>query len=87
MNSVMNSYFLKLTLVVLKRMRRNEEEATSIAQKMEVEEERERGRPRKRWKDCIKKDMEVRRLKREDVWERSSWRTKIRVADSRTVWD
>ena len=68
-------------------MRRDEEEAVSIIRELGVEGERGRERPRRKWEDCIRKDVEMMGLKGEDVWDRSIWRHAIRVADPRTVWD
>ena len=67
-------------------MRRDEEEAVSIVRELVVVGERGRGRPRRRWEDCIRRDMVMMELKGEDVWDRSTWRHASRVADPRTVW-
>ncbi len=41
---------------------------------------RKRGRPRRRWIDCVKKDIEVTGIKEEDAaGTRNTWRTAIRT--------
>ena len=57
-------------------MRRDEKEAVSVVRELVVEGERGPGRSR-RWEDCIRKDMEMMGLKRQDVWDRSIWRHTI----------
>ncbi|MBN3315242.1 HS3S4 sulfotransferase, partial [Atractosteus spatula] len=53
----------------------------------EVEGNRGRGRPRKRWIDCVRKDMEVCEVSEEDVLNRDKCRRATKAADPRTVWD
>ena len=38
---------------------------------------RKRRRPKRRWIDCIKEDMEMAEVKEEDARKRSIWRTAI----------
>ena len=68
-------------------MRRDNEEAVRMALETEIKGSRARGRPRRRWKDCITSDLEMKRLVEEDARDRRKWRTVIRAADPRTVWD
>ena len=42
---------------------------------------RKRGRPKRRWKDCIKEDLELAGLKEEDALDRAKWRKAIRTGD------
>ena len=56
-------------------MRRDEEKAISIVPELVVEGERGQGRPKRRWEDCTRKDMEMMGLKGEDVYGRSIWRS------------
>ena len=47
----------------------------------EVPGRRGKGRPKKRWMDCIKEDMEEIGVRREEAQQRNNWRVKIRVTD------
>ncbi len=67
--------------------RREVEQDIRRVMEMEVEGNRGRGRPKRRWLDCVEKDMEVKRLTKEDAENRGKWRRNIRAADPRTVWD
>ena len=67
--------------------RREVEQDIRRVMEMEVEGNRGRGRPKRRWMDCVEKDMEVKRLTKEDAENRVKWRRTIRAADPRTVWD
>ena len=48
---------------------------------VEVNGKRDRGRPRTRWKDNIKRDMQELNLTGEDAEERKQWRGRIRATD------
>ena len=45
-----------------------------------------RGRPKQSWMESIKKDMLMLRVSREMTLNKSEWKKKIHVADSK-VWD
>ena len=47
----------------------------------EVEGARPRGRPKKTWREIVKKDCKVRGLNREDAMDRSRWRKQIGIID------
>ena len=47
--------------------------------KMEVEGSRPRGRPRKRWMENLRDDMEKSGLREGDAWGTTSWRKKIQM--------
>ena len=40
-----------------------------------------RGRPRRRWRDCVNKDLKVKDLKMEQASCRNEWRRRIRTGD------
>ena len=46
---------------------------------VEITEKRKKGRPRKSWKECVKKDLEQYGLRREDAYDRKKWRERIRA--------
>ena len=52
-----------------------------IAYEMEVIGKRSRGRQKVRWSDCLTKDMQEKKLKKEDAMDRERWRNKIKVPD------
>ena len=39
--------------------------------------ERGRGRPRVEWREQVEKDVAKLRMRREDVWDRSKWRSAV----------
>ena len=47
-------------------LRRGVDEPSRVALELEVEGNRGRGRPRRRWRECLKKDIEVRGLEETD---------------------
>ena len=42
---------------------------------------RKRGRPKRRWEDCIREDMEAARVTEEEALDRAKWRKRIRTGD------
>ena len=51
-------------------------------QVMELEVgKRKRGRPKRRWIDCVKEDVEMAGVKEEDARKRSTWRIAIHTGD------
>ena len=50
-------------------LRRGVDESSSVT--LEVEVEGNRGRPSRRWRECLKKDIEMRGLEEKDALERS----------------
>ena len=62
-------------------MRMEEESPVKKVMKAEVKGRRPRGRPRKRWKDNVKQDMEHFQVRAEDTEDRHLWRRKTKAAD------
>ena len=54
---------------------------------MEIKGNRGRGRPKKRWMDCIKEDLTVKKLTTDMARDRKMWKVRIRAADPGIVWD
>ena len=54
---------------------------------MEIKGNRGRGRPKKRWMDCIKEDVTVKKLTTDMARGRKMWRIRIRAADPEIVWN
>ena len=48
---------------------------------------RGQGRPKKRWIDCVKEDLNEKELTVDMAKDRIGWRSRIRAADPGTVWD
>ena len=48
---------------------------------MRVPGKRPRGRPRGRWMDCVRRDMQTLRITPEDAQDRTFWKSRIRAAD------
>ena len=48
---------------------------------MRVPGKRPRGRPRGRWMDCVRRDMQALRITPEDAQDRTFWKSRIRAAD------
>ena len=63
----------------VQRMENTDEVKTTMEKA--VQGRRRRRRPRKRWIDCIRKDLKDLRLDPEDALDRSFWRARIRAAD------
>ena len=53
----------------------------------EIKGNRGRGRPKKRWMDCVKEDLNVKELTVNMTRDRKGWRTRIRAADPGVVWE
>ena len=68
-------------------LRRSEEEPIRSIMELNIEGNRGRGRPKKRWLDCVKEDLNENGLTSDMTRDRSYWRTRIRAADRGTVWD
>ena len=61
--------------------RREESYVGKRVREMEVSGVRKVGKPRKRWKDCIAKDLEAKNLTGEEVDCRPEWRRLTKNAD------
>ena len=57
--------------------RRNEREPVRDIMELEIKESRGRGRPKKRWMDCVKEDLNVKELTANMTRGRKRWRTRI----------
>ena len=68
-------------------LRRGVDLPCRVALEFEVEGNRGRGRPRRRWRECLNRDMEMRRLEEKDAQERREWTVGTRMADPMPVWD
>ena len=68
-------------------VRREEEEDIRRTMAMEIKGKQRRGRPKKRWIDCVEKDMEEVKITMEDATDCAVWRRRTQTADPRTVWD
>ena len=55
-------------------MRRDDEYVGRRMMEMEVPGRRPRGRPKKRWKDCIREDMQEKNINQNMVYDRLTWR-------------
>ncbi len=62
-------------------MRMQEANPVNKVMNMEIEGTSSRGRPRKRWKDNVKKEMDYFQVKAKDTEERHLWRRKTKAAD------
>ena len=54
---------------------------------MEVEGSRLRGRPKKRWRDQLRKDMQEMEIREKEVQDRKHWWKMVRAADPTVVWE
>ena len=68
-------------------LRREEEEPARVAWDLEVDGARMRGRPKMRWRDRVRKDMDQTGLAIEDAKDRVLGTRRTRTADPRKVWD
>lgn len=62
-------------------MRRNEWHVTKRSLNLNVEGYRGRGRPKKRWMDCVRKDMSVKGVSVEMTADRDEWKKRTYCAD------
>ena len=63
----------------MQRMKENNEVRAVVD--MRVPEKRPRGRPRRRWMDFVRRDMQEMRITPEDAQDRTFWKSRIRAAD------
>ena len=61
--------------------RRDEEYVGRKMLEMEIPGRRRRGRPKKRWKDCIREDMQEKNLDENIIHDRTSWRRLTKNSD------
>lgn len=62
-------------------LRASQDKIISAAHHLEISGRWPRGRPKQRWRDTIKSDMDTTGLNPEDAHDRASWRSKIKTAD------
>jgi hypothetical protein len=62
-------------------MRRDESHITKILMSINVDGHPIRGRPRKRWMDCVKDYMKIKRVSMEMTSDRREWKKKTCCAD------
>jgi len=59
-------------------LRKEDNEWVKKCMENEVEGVRPRGRPKKTWREIVKKDCQARKLNREDAMDHNRWRKQIR---------
>ena len=67
-------------------MRRDKGEPVRDILELDIKGNRGRGRPKKRWIDCVKEDLNEKELTVDMAKDRKGWRSRIRAADPGTVW-
>ncbi len=65
----------------VREMRLEENNEVRAVVGMRVPGKRPRGRPRRRWMDCVRRDMQALQITPEDAQDRTFWKTRIRAAD------
>ena len=60
--------------------RRDDEYSGRRAMEMVPPEKRRRGRPKLRWMDCVRKDLEAMGTREEEALSRETWRKRIAAA-------
>ncbi|KIH47114.1 hypothetical protein ANCDUO_22830 [Ancylostoma duodenale] len=67
--------------------RREGGSVAKTALNLDVKGIRTRGRPKTRWLDCVKFDMDEVQLTARDANDRNKWKKKCSTADPATMWD
>ena len=62
-------------------LRRDENHVGRYAMDMEVQGRRRRGKPRKRWRDCVREDLQWKDIDEAEALNRNRWRQLIRNGD------
>ena len=58
-----------------------------VAYEIEVEGSRLRGRPKKTWRDQLRKDIQEIEIREKEAQDRKHWWTMVRAADPTVVWE
>ena len=62
-------------------LRKEDDHVGRSKMEMEVQGGRKRGRPRKRWRDCVRDDMDLKGINEEETKDRNQWRRLIQTGD------
>ena len=62
-------------------LRRDEDHVGRCTMEMKVQGRRKRGRPRKRWRDCVRDDLQLKGITEEEAQDRNKWRRLIQNGD------
>ena len=62
-------------------MRRENDHVGRNTMEVEVQGRMRRWRPRKRWQDCVRDEMHLKGINKEDTQERNQWRRLIQYSD------
>ena len=68
-------------------VRREAKDDIRVAYEMEVEGSRLRGRPKKRWRDQLRKDIQEMEIREKEAQDRKHWWKMVRVADPTIAWE